>query len=503
MGNVLGVNTVTNTVFVRNSGSLLDTVYSVTIFAACNKGALLSNSTNWIVSSAVNSTDSSKLDVTFTYDNNGAPLSMDGLSSAISMGLVEGIGTLVNVGDVVVHWTRYNGGAINIASSVETTVSLIYKFANYTFNNNIKFTSSDYIVNYDKFCPQEYSPVKSIISSSVSEAGHNVVVIGSVTVGPGLWYIVCSGGFNLTNKKYFFLADKIETEVSNYYDYIKSDDEIMSSFGTHQIASGSNGFLGYDDASILRITFTVNSTQYSENIVSVNYTDAEDLFNAVVSAMNTAYPAGNFDFDANNTFITSSVQYTINFSTMNTDLSNAIVGGTNDIAAYQYGPSYFAINVSNGYDNFEGYDATTTPSTIKFTVGTTEYSEDIVSNIYTDVDVFLGAVISAMNTAYPAGNFTFDTISKFISSDVEYIFNFSTMNTDLSNAIIDSIDNIYPVNTSMVYTGSGSSNVVRWCFTCESGAASSIIFNKTVTSSNTYVNGRPNNLVMCAIKISS
>ena len=165
---------------------------------------------------------------------------------------------------------------------------------------------------------------------------------------------------------------------------------------------------------------------------------------------------------------------------------------------------YFTINVINGYDNFEGYDATTTPSTIKFTVGTTEYSEDIVSNIYTDVDVFLGAVMSAMNTAYPAGNFTFDTISKIISSDVEYIFNFSTMNTDLSNAIIDSIDNIYPVNTSMVYTGSGSSsNVVRWCFTCELNSASSIIFNKTVTSSNTYVNGRPNNLVMCAIKISS
>ena len=503
MGNVLGINTVTNTVFIRNSGSLLDTLYSVKIFAACNKGALFSNNSGWIVSSTVNSEDSDKLDITFTYDNNGDPLSINEILGAVSMGLVEGIGTTVDPSNVIVHWTRYSGGNINVASSVETTVSLIYKFANYTFNNNIKFTSSDYIVNYDKFCPQEYSPVKSIISNSVSEDGHNVVVIGSVTVGPGVWYIVCNGGFNLTNKKYFFLADKIETEVSNYHEYIRDNDEIMSSFGTHQIVSGSNGFLGYDDASILRITFTVNSTQYSENIVSVNYTDADDLFNAVVSAMNNAYPAGDFEFDANNTFITSSVQYTINFSTMNTDLSDAIVGGTSDIAAYQYGPSYFAINVLNGYDNFEGYDATTTPSTIKFTVGTTEYSEDIASNIYTDVDVFLGAVMSAMNTAYPAGNFTFDTISKFISSDVEYIFNFSTMNTDLSNAIVSCINNIYPVNTSIVYTGAGSSNVVRWCFTCESGGASSIIFNKTVTSSNTYVNGRPNNLVMCAIKISS
>ena len=97
MGNVLGVNTVSNTVFVRNSGSVLDTLYSVTIFAACNKGALLSNSTNWIVSSTVNSGDNGKLDVTFTYDDSGASLSIAGLSSAISMGLVEGIGDIVDL----------------------------------------------------------------------------------------------------------------------------------------------------------------------------------------------------------------------------------------------------------------------------------------------------------------------------------------------------------------------------------------------------------------------
>ena len=503
MGNVLGINTVTNTVFVRNSGSVLDTIYSVTIFAACNKGVLLSNSTNWIVSSVVNSGDSGKLDVTFTYDDSGASLSIAGLSSAISMGLVEGIGAIVNTGDVLVHWKRSSGGAINIASSVETTVSLIYKFANYTFNNNIKFTSSDYIVNYDKFCPQEYSPVKSIISSIVTEDGHNVVVIGSVTVGPGLWYIVCSGGFNLTNKKYFFLADKIESEVSNYNEYIRNDDEIMSSFGTHHIASSNNSFLGYDDAAILRITITVGTTQYSENIVSDNYTDTDDFFNAVVDAMNIAYPAGNFGFDANNTDITSSVQYTFNFSTMNDDLSNTIVGGTNDITAYGITPSHFVINVINGYDNFEGYDATTTPSTIKFTVDTTQYSEDIVSDIYTDVNAFLGAVVNAMNIAYPAGNFAFDNVTKIISSDIEYIFDFSTMNSDLSNALISSTGNNYPVNTSMVYNGDSSSNVVRWCFTCEDNSASSIIFNNNVTSTNTYVNGRPNNLVMCAIKISS
>ncbi|MDB4507296.1 hypothetical protein N9064_00240 [bacterium] len=305
MGNVLGINTVTNTVFVRNSGSLLDTLYSVTIFAACNKGALLSNSTNWIVSSAVNSSDSGKLDVTFTYDNSGSSLSISNLSGPISMGLVEGIGAIVDPSNVIVHWTRSNSGAINVASSVETTVSLMYTFANYTFNNNIKFTSNNYIVNYDKTCPQEYSPVKSIISSTVTENGHNIVVIGSVTVGPGVWYIVCSGGFELINKKYFFLADKIVSDFSSdleYHEYLRDDAEIMSSFGTYQIASAGN---------------------------------------------------------------------------------------------------------------------------------------------------------------------------------------------------------VYPVNTSMVYTGTGSSNVVRWCFTCELIGASSIIFDDTVTSGNTDVHGRPNNLVMCAIKISS
>ena len=305
MGNVLGINTVTNTVFVRNSGSVLDTIYSVTIFAACNKGVLLSNSTNWIVSSVVNSGDSGKLDVTFTYDDSGASLSIAGLSSAISMGLVEGIGAIVDPSNVIVHWKRSSGGAINISTSVETTVSLVYEFSNYTFNNNIVFTSTDYVVNFDKTCPQEYSPVKSIISSTITENGNNIVVIGSVTVGPGVWYIVCSGGFELLNKKYFFLADRLVSDFGSepeYRDYIKDNNELLSSFGTHHIASAGN---------------------------------------------------------------------------------------------------------------------------------------------------------------------------------------------------------VYPVNTSMVYTGIGSSNVVRWCFTCENDPSTNIIFDETVTSTNADVDGLPNNLVMCAIKISS
>ena len=221
------------------------------------------------------------------------------------MGLVGGIAAIVDPSNVLVHWTRSSTGATNIASSVETAVSLMYEFANLTFNNNIVFTSSNYVVNYDKTCPQEYSPVNAIISSTVTENGHNIVVIGSVTVGPGIWYIVCSGGFELFKKKYFFLADKLVSDFNSkaeYQDYIKDNNELLSSFGTHQIAS---------------------------------------------------------------------------------------------------------------------------------------------------------------------------------------------------------VGNVYPVNTSMVYTGSASSNVIYWCFTCEDSAATNIIFDETVTSGNPYVDSRPNNLVICAIKISS
>lgn len=307
MGNVLGINTVTNTVFVRNNGSLLDTIYSVTIFAACNKDALISSSTNWIASSAVNSGDPTKLDITFTYDNGGIPLDIATATGAISMGLVGGIAEIIDPSNVLVHWTRSYGGAINVVSFVETAVSLVYEFANLTFNNNIIFTSSNYIVNYDKICPQEYSPVNAIISSTITEDGHNIVVIGSVTLGPGIWYIVCSGGFDLTNKKYFFLADKLVSNYNSeeeYRDYIKGNNELLSSFGTHHIASSNN---------------------------------------------------------------------------------------------------------------------------------------------------------------------------------------------------------VYPVNTSMVYTAGDSSNFIYWCFTCEDGAATANldIFDDTVSSTNTYVHGRPNNLSICAIKISS
>lgn len=306
MGNVLAINTVTDTVFIRNNGTILDMLYSVTILSACNKNALISSNTNWIVSSTVNLGNPNKLDVTFTYDDgaNGS-LDLSSLPGALSMGIVGGIGEIVQLSTVVVRWTRYYGGSTIVVAGVETTVSLVYKFGILTFNNNIIFTSSDYVVNYDKTCPQEYSPVSSLISSSVIEDGHNVVVIGSVTVGPGIWYIVCNGGFDLTNKKYFFLADKIVSDYNSeteYHDYIKTNNELLSSFGTHQIASSGN---------------------------------------------------------------------------------------------------------------------------------------------------------------------------------------------------------VYPVNTSMIYTASASSNMVRWCFTCELQEANLVIFDETVISNNPYVDGRQNNLIMCAIKISS
>lgn len=282
MGNVLGVNTVTDTVFVRNNGSILDKLYSITLVQGCNKGALLSNNTGWIVSTVVNGT---KLDVTFTYDNNNTSLDLTSLSGSLSIGMVEGVGAFANQdpSNIVLQWTRYKDGPVNIASGVELVTSLVYTFANYIFNNNIVFTSTDYIVNYDKFCPQEYSPVTTVISSSVQESGHNVVVIGSVTVGPGLWYIVCNGGFNLTNKKYFFLTDKLSSEVSDFNNYIATNDEILSSFGTHKISNSDNIYpvntsMVYDNnasSSIVRWCFTCEDSGailniFDEMVVSSN-----------------------------------------------------------------------------------------------------------------------------------------------------------------------------------------------------------------------------------------
>lgn len=241
MGNVLGINTISDTVYVRNNGSILDTISSVTIFEACGTDAVINSSAGWTVTTSVNSGNNSKLDVTFTYD--AGTLLVNSLTASVTMGLVGGISVNIDPSNVLLHWKRTPTGNVNISSNVETTVSLLYEFHNLIFNNNIIFTTNQYIMNFMKTCLQDYTPIITNISTTVTEDGHSIVEIGSVTVGSGVWYITATGGFNLSNKKYFFLTDKVMSDFSTateYYAYINSNQDVLSSFGTHQINTLDN-----------------------------------------------------------------------------------------------------------------------------------------------------------------------------------------------------------------------------------------------------------------------
>jgi hypothetical protein len=243
MGNVLGINISSDTVYVRNKGTIIDIISSITIYSACNEDAIIQNSTGWTINTSVNSQNASKLDVTFVYD--AGLLLVNDLQNIITIGLVEGISLNVDPANVLIHWKRTPTGNINICSNVETTVNLLYTFSNLIFNNNVIFTSNNYVVNFDKTCLQDYSPFITTISSTITEQGHDIVCIGSTTIGSGTWHITAEGGFNLKNKKYFFISDKAVSDFSTlaeYYDYIKSNDMILSSFGTHQIASTGNAY---------------------------------------------------------------------------------------------------------------------------------------------------------------------------------------------------------------------------------------------------------------------
>jgi hypothetical protein len=99
--------------------------------------------------------------------------------------------------------------------------------------------------------------------------------------------------------------------------------------------------------------------------------------------------------------------------------------------------SLYSINVSTAYDSFISYDTITSSKEIKFTVGSTLYSEDIVAAVYTDKDLFFGAVVIAMNTVYSDDNFLFS--DKMILSYTDFTFNFSSMVSGLSNTIIGNI----------------------------------------------------------------
>ena len=285
MGNVLGINNITDTLYIRNTGTLLDYVYSVTIFQACGENSLIANTSDWSTSSVL---DGSKLNVTFTYTGgtNNAPLSISSISSPINIGTIGGLGANVDPENVVVHWTRSQNGPVNIASNVELSSSLLYEFSIRTINTNIVFKSENYVINFDKFCSQEYSPSKTIISSNIQENGYTIVSIGSITVGYGLWYIVANGGFKMSNKKYFFLTDKMPSDyinINDFYSYIRDDSEIMSSFGTYQVASQNNIcpvnsamlYTGKGIVNVINWCFTCDDTNassliFEEEIISPN-----------------------------------------------------------------------------------------------------------------------------------------------------------------------------------------------------------------------------------------
>lgn len=111
------------------------------------------------------------------------------------------------------------------------------------------------------------------------------------------------------------------------------------------VLTGYTNFTGYDaTTNNTEIKFTVGSTPYTGNIAAINYdvgtqytsiNDAKDaFFNAIASAMNTAYTEGNFSFGSNKDILNDDA-YTLNCSTMNTALNTAIFGSsiTSDISS--------------------------------------------------------------------------------------------------------------------------------------------------------------------------
>jgi hypothetical protein len=233
MGNVLGINTINDNVYLRNIGSIIDTIHSIKIYAACDKGSLINGSSGWTITSSENASNSNKLDITFTYDTGAYDISS--LTGSVNIGQVASISTNVDTSNIIIEWKRTLSGQTNYINNTESNSTLFYKFSNLTFNNNIIFTSSKYVMNFGKTFPQEYSPNKTIISSNIIENGHNIVQIGSITIGSGTWYVTANGGFDLTNKKYFFFSDVEATNID--INNLKTNNYLMSSFGTHFVTA--------------------------------------------------------------------------------------------------------------------------------------------------------------------------------------------------------------------------------------------------------------------------
>lgn len=278
MGNVLGINTINDNVYLRNIGSIIDTIYSIKIFAACDKGSLINGSSGWTITSSENGSNSNKLDITFTYDAGDYDISS--LTGSVNIGQVAGISTNVDTSNMVIEWKRTSMGQTNYINNVESSSTLFYKFSNLTFNNNIIFTSSKYVMNFGKTFPQEYSPNKTIISSDIVENGHNIVQIGSIAIGSGTWYVTANGGFDLTNKKYFFFSD-VEAININIGD-LQINDDLMSSFGTHFVTANNistvNTAMIYSSSNTTTTIYwcftcdssVANNTIFTSSIISSN-----------------------------------------------------------------------------------------------------------------------------------------------------------------------------------------------------------------------------------------
>ena len=218
------------------------------------------------------------------------------------------------------------------------------------------------------------------------------------------------------------------------------------------ITAGYNAFVNYNSTLANDIFFTVANTTYEPSIGNVFFTNYTAFINAIVDAMNDdtkGYPLGNFTFSTqqqlkfnnstynyeleNRYYIMSDVYFNFECSTMDPLISSPLFGSvtietTNEILYY--------VDIAPGYNAFSGYDATTNSTEILFTVAGTSYTGNIDENDYTTEDEFFAAVASAMNAAYPDGNFAFlknSTVEYRITSSVEYTFN--VMESALSTAI--------------------------------------------------------------------
>ena len=105
------------------------------------------------------------------------------------------------------------------------------------------------------------------------------------------------------------------------------------------------------------------------------------------------------------------------------------------------------IDLSSGYNSFFTYDPFTNSRTIIFTVNGVQYSSDInlndyIPGNYNTIDenrnAFFTAIANAMNSAYSAGNYSFNS-SKHLVSDSQYTLKFSLMDAGLIEKIYGSV----------------------------------------------------------------